>query len=403
MDSYLDQAPGFCFSHREDGTLINVNGTLTERLGYSREELIGQKVDVLFTLPTRIFQQTHFAPLLKMQGHAEEIFISLQTKEREHVPVLINAARRLIAGEEQIIHVGIEVQNRKQFEEELIAAKKAAEKALSENTELIKARKELDEHMEALDQQIALVTRQNKELLQFNKVITHDLQEPVRKMSVFANMMLSDPEKARQHDILERLINTNARLRLITSGLQQYMWLTEASLEPRLLDTGKVLLSVREQLEAEFPTINLTVETGNFEPIVADETQLRILLYQLLSNVIRFRKKGENAIAKLSMHKLLLNKYRNIEGKYKYSEFLKLELADQGIGFNSDYSEGAFELFRRLHTESGSGIGLALCRKVAHNHHGEISITAREGQGTTVSVLLPATVASQVAQVGITD
>ena len=113
MEQYLDNAPCLCFSSLDDGTIVKVNATLCRKLGYTKEELDGQKLDTIFTIPTRIFQQTHFFPLLKMQGHADEIYITLQTRDGEHLPLLINAERKTEENKAISIYVGIVVLHRK--------------------------------------------------------------------------------------------------------------------------------------------------------------------------------------------------------------------------------------------------------------------------------------------------
>ena len=120
MEQYLDNAPCLYFSSLDDGTIINVNTTLCRKLGYTKEELEGQKLDTIFTIPTRIFQQTHFFPLLKMQGWAEEIYITLQTRSGEQLPLLINAERKIEDNKAISVYVGIVVLNRKRFEDELV-------------------------------------------------------------------------------------------------------------------------------------------------------------------------------------------------------------------------------------------------------------------------------------------
>jgi len=397
MDALFNLAPCYCFSCKDDGTLILVNEKLCARLGYSKEELSGEKLETLFTLPTRIFHQTHFFPLLHMQGYADEIFISLQTRAGDYVPVLINAARKESEEDAYTVYVGIEVQNRKRFEDELIAAKKAAEKALAENTALIRAKEALQEHAEALDSQMARVNAQHNELLQFNKVITHDLQEPLRKLSVFAKMILEGPDEAPQKKLVEKLLGVSEHMRQIVSGLQQYIWLSEPSLIRVDVEPASVLLEARTLLQAEFPGINLVMEMDPLPGIQADPAQMRILFYQLLSNVIRFRKAGDRAYVKISAYSLQLNKFRNIADKYSYTGFIKVELADNGIGFNNEYGAQVFELYKRLHPQSGIGIGLALCKKIIENHQGEISIGARDGEGATVTLLLPAKMPGQEA------
>ncbi len=297
MPGHFDHMPCFCLSTSEDGILVNVNETLARRLGYAKDELTGKKMDVLLTVPTRIFQQTHFTPLLKMQGFADEIFISLRTKAGDEVPVLINAKRTQEDGVSSFTYVGLEVQNRKRFEEELIGARKAAEKALYDNSELSAAKRELERHLEALDQQMGLVKKHNQELLQFSKVITHDLQEPLRKMSLFGNM-LRQGTSIKVETVTERLLDALSKMRIITAGLQQYMWLNDATPKLTLVDLSKVLSAEIARLQAEFPEANLRVSFGELQPVIADEAQMHVLFYQLLSNVIRFRKPGLNAEAK---------------------------------------------------------------------------------------------------------
>ena len=83
MDSSFDKAPAFYFSCTEDGKLININETACNALDYTKQELTEEKIDIIFTIATRIFYQTHLLPMIKMQGCAKEIFISLQTKNKE--------------------------------------------------------------------------------------------------------------------------------------------------------------------------------------------------------------------------------------------------------------------------------------------------------------------------------
>lgn len=389
MESYFNQAPCFYFSCTDEGVLIDVNETLCTGLGYTKEELLGKKVDVISTLATRIFQQTHFFPLLKMQGHAEEIFISLQTKQQEQIPLLVNAARTIVNEEAVTVHIGIAVHKRKKFEDELIAAKKAAETALHENTALVQAKQELQQRMEQLDQQLNLINKQNEELRQFNHVVTHDLREPLRKFSVFATMLLEGKDSQDQKTIVEKLIRVSEQMRSLISGLQQYVWLTETPVKLTKVALNKLLLIVQQQLRKEYPDVHLIMETEEIPSIYADREQMQLLFYQLLSNVIRFRKGGEEAHARLSASSLQLNKFRNIPGKYQYTDFLKLQLTDKGIGFDAGYKEQVFELFKRLHAESGQGVGLSLCKKIVENHHGTITIDGVKGEGTTITIVLP--------------
>ena len=146
---------------------------------------------------------------------------------------------------------------------------------------------------------------------------------------------------------------------------------------------------MQEQLTAEFSSTELNLHADKLPLIYADEAQIKMLFYQLLSNAIRYRKPGNKAFVVIAADIVKRNKFTNIAGKYEYTDFLKLQIKDEGIGFDPKYSEQAFDLFGRLHTESGLGIGLSLCKKIAENHYGSITINTIEGSGTTVTVWLP--------------
>src|SRR5688572_23504674 len=98
MEPALDKAPCLYFASADDGTILEANEKLCAELGHSREELVGKKTDIFFTLATRIFYQSHFFPLLKMQQNASEIYISLKAKNGTEKPLLLNAERTIENG-----------------------------------------------------------------------------------------------------------------------------------------------------------------------------------------------------------------------------------------------------------------------------------------------------------------
>jgi len=385
----IDNAPCLYFSTNDNNVLLEVNQKLCAETGFSKNELIGKKADVIFPVATRIFHQTHLFPLLKMQQYAQEIFVSLQTKNKKQLPVLLNAERKIIDGEPVIIYVGIIVNNRKKFEDELIAAKKTAELALSDNTELNTAKQQLQQRVEELDEQMHLVKKQNEELLQFNHAISHDLQEPLRKLSVFTDMVLLNDDKERQEQSIKKLKRALEQMRSVMSGLQQYIWLTSNVTKTKNVDLNAVVQRAKQQAENDFAGVTLFIQQQQLPLMYADEKQMRLLFCQLFTNAIRFRKPGTNAQVQITAVSLKINKLQNISDKYQYTDFLKIEITDEGIGFDAAYKDQAFDLFRRLHADSGRGIGLALCKKIVDNHHGSISIDSHEHKGTTVAILLP--------------
>jgi len=390
MESYVQHAPCLFFVTSDNGTLLDVNDYLCESLQYSRRELLGLKPDVFFSVATRIFQQTHFYPLLKMQGHAEEIYLTLLTKDGGQLPVLINAERKVLEGEAVNLHVGIVVHNRKKFEDELIAAKKSAEAALHENSALLQAKQELQRHSEELDRQIQLVYTQNEELKQFGRVVTHDMQEPLRKLSVFADLLQQHDRSETETDrLMEKIGRITQQLKALLSGLQQYVWLTETPLVPSAVDLSRLLLEMQQQLADEHKDVQVRIEASTLQPLAADLKQMRLLFYEILSNAIRFRRETGKVYVAVSAETLHLNQFHSLEGKYKFVEFIRIQVKDQGIGLPQAYTGQVFELFKRFDAKSGRGIGLSLCKQVVNNHGGSITLESEPGEGTLVTIVLP--------------
>ncbi len=389
MQQSFKHIPCVYFSSLADGCIADVNEALCKYLKYSRDELVGQKLASIFTLSTRIFHQTHFYPLLQLKGHAEEIYITLKSKDGSHVPMLVNAERIEEEGQISFHFAGISVSKRKKFEDEIIAAKKSAEKALNENIELKAAKKELEQHAEELDRQIALFNRQNQELRQFNHLTTHTLQEPVRKLMFFSSQILETQQdiesKASSLKIRKATEDINNKLH----GLQQYLWLTNEELKFEQVDLFDVMQAAKKLVELQNPDVSIILEAEAIPVIEANSEQMQFLLKELLLNAVRFRKPGNVVNVKVYASTLLLNKFRQLSGKYKYAEFLKLQIQDDGIGFDDQYQEQAFELFRVLHPNGGLGIGLSLCKKIVENHSGSISLESQKDLRTTVIIYLP--------------
>ncbi len=388
MPPSLQDAPCLYFSATDEGMLVSVNKMLCIKLGYTADELVGRKQDLIFSLPTRIFQQTHLFPLLQMQGHTEEIYITLLTKHGEWLPVLLNAARTEKDGEGITEYVAIVVHNRKKFEDELVAAKKAAEAALHENTSLLHAKQELQQHTEMLDRQMAVVKEQNEELRQFNHVVTHDMQEPLRKLLLFANMLLEEAGDTNAKTV-RKIKSVTEQMRQILSGLQQYVWLVEAPVVPSRFSLGEVIASLVEEVKEENPLVSISVQCEDLPHLRADKTQVIYLLKELLTNAVRFRKDPDAATIRFSASLVQENNFRNVEDKYQYTDYIRIVCSDDGMGFDATYKDQVFELFKRLHPVSGRGVGLALCKKIVQKHGGLLKIDSKQEQGTSIAILLP--------------
>lgn len=387
-DLLFDTSPAGYFSFYDNGTIYIVNQTLCDALGYEKSELTGKTVENIFTLPTRIFYQTHFFPMVKMHGHAEEIFITLLTKKGEFLPVLLNAKRSDTRDGAFTACSFIIVPNRKKFEDELVTARKEAERALFENTELQKARLQLQEHAEQLDTQMHILNERNNELKQLNHVITHSLKEPLRKMLLFVDRLqfFSLPEELEA--TMEKLNRASNQMKNIVKGLQQYIWLDDVDLIFKRTDLNLLIEDARAQLKNETGEDLLELKISDLPEIDGDAIQLTLLFYHILSNAVKFKKETK-AYVTVKATVIQKNRFRSVKEKYSYEDFLKIEFTDEGIGFDPNAGQAVFELFRKLHMMEGAGLGLALCKKIAGNHSGYITISSLINKGTTVQLLLP--------------
>jgi sigma-B regulation protein RsbU (phosphoserine phosphatase) len=388
----LENAPCGCFVFSDNGTVTEINNTVCVDLGVARDQIVNRNIEEIFTISTRIFYQTHFFPLLKMSGHVEEIYMTLLKSDGEHLPILLSAKRVEAGGEMLNSCAYITVHNRKKFEDELVAARNAAQRALSENTELVKVKSELQGQADELQKQMVKVESQNHELQQFNHVITHNLKEPLRKIQIFTGK-LNDQTQSRD---MERLDRSVKQMRAVVTGLQEYIWLNEKTNAFSRVDLKLSVQAAMERLKFESNSAALHISYDELPEIAGDQEQLALLFYHLFSNSIKFRRLDR---VEIQIHSTLLkqNRFTSVEGKYDYVDFVKLEVVDNGIGFESQYASTIFELFKKSHYLEGQGLGLALCKKIAINHGGMISAESVVNSYTKIIIWLP------IAQLGTKD
>jgi len=213
--------------------------------------------------------------------------------------------------------------------------------------------------------------RSNRELEQFASVASHDLQEPLRKISFFAERLAAGENDAqKERDYLERVLSATHRMRTLIEDLLNYARVgTRAGSfeEVSLSDEIQTLLA---DIEIKVAETGAVIQIGELPTLYADRMQLRQLFQNLILNAIKFKKKDQTP---------------QIEIRATPSgEGMEIRVIDNGIGFDQKYAERIFEPFRRLHGRAeyeGSGLGLAICRKIMARHGGTILAYGRPGEG----------------------
>jgi PAS domain S-box-containing protein len=254
---------------------------------------------------------------------------------------------------------------------------------------------------ELLEQKIEERTRElrqvNDQLKQFTYAASHDLQEPLRKVSFFLERLLSNIGSSLSEEnkrISERIEHTTRRMRGLIDDLLAYSNTTLGVTGFEKVDLTDVVKEVIDDMEATIIQKGATVDLQQLPRIKGDQRQLRQLFQNLISNALKYQK-GD--VAPQVHIRSQLVKGEAIEAcipdERKSAIFHQIMVKDNGIGFHPDDAEKIFSLFQRLHGKAeyeGTGVGLAIVQKVVENHHGFIWAESKPGEGATFNVLLPA-------------
>lgn len=228
----------------------------------------------------------------------------------------------------------------------------------------------------------------NKQLEEFAYIASHDLQEPLRKIQIFAEMLhssLNDKETATRY--AEKITASAQRMSNLIKSVLKYSQLsrTDDLYEP--VDLNTVLDNVKEDYDLLIKEKNVTLSTVGLPVINAIPVQMHQLLGNLLSNAIKFS--SQEPDIRITARPVLKSELDEISVADKNRAYIKIVITDNGIGFDQQYADQIFKIFKRLTDNAGTGIGLALCKKIVENHNGHISVASELGKGTVFTILLP--------------
>jgi PAS domain S-box-containing protein len=241
----------------------------------------------------------------------------------------------------------------------------------------ITQRKQAEEKIQAANTDLA---RSNQELENFAYVASHDLQEPLRKIKSFTELLAEDyrgqlDEKADKY--INYITDGTSRMQALISDLLAYSRVGRIELKKQPTNLNTILSQVKTDLSVAIAENNASITATSLPTVSANPVQMGQLFQNLIANSIKFR--GE------SSPKIHLN------AQLQEQKWL-ISIQDNGIGIKSEYSERIFVIFQRLHNRSkypGTGIGLAICRKIVERHGGEIWLESELGKGTIFYFTLP--------------
>jgi PAS domain S-box-containing protein len=418
VQSRLDRLPCGIVAFRDDGTIIDANATLLDRVGYARDELTGRHIETILGAGSRIFHQTHFFPLVRLHGAVQEIFLLLRAKSGEDVGMLCNAVRRDDGGMPVTECVLMEVRERRKFEDALLRAKQEAERATAQlqeaneqletaaveqelqHQQLYEQATELEAQSEALHELNTELTQRTEELHRqreaaneanrakstFLAVMSHELRTPLNAINGYVQLLemeiqgpltktqresLSRIDRSQRH--LLRLINDVLNLSRIEAGRVDY--LEEAV--PLWEVVTNVMPLVERQIAARGLRSDVDVPTDLVA--VGDRDKVQQILINLLTNAVKFTDEG-GAIG--------------VTAGTRDGERVIVRVRDSGRGIAPDMLERIFEPFvqvdaSRTRASEGTGLGLAISRDLARGMKGDLVAESTPGEGSVFTVTLP--------------
>lgn len=221
----------------------------------------------------------------------------------------------------------------------------------------------------------------NQELQDFASVAAHDLQEPLRKIQTFSDrvkLKAKDSISPEAYDYLDRVQASAKRMQILINDLLTYSRVTTKANPFSQVSLNKIVNQVKSDLEVRIEQTAGTVNISNLPDIDADPTQMHQLFQNLISNALKFHKPDCPPIVTISA---------NVN-----ETLCEIKIADNGIGFEQKYADRIFTIFQRLHGRheyEGTGIGLAVCRKIIDRHGGRIAAQSELGSGSTFIISLP--------------
>lgn len=274
-----------------------------------------------------------------------------------------------------------ELNERKRLQSHIESINESLEEMVAQRTaELEAVNRGLEKEINKRERAESELLRSNDELQNFAYVASHDLQEPLRKIQAFGDLLETEyaDSLGDGKDYLERMLNAAARMSTLIEDLLAFSRVTTKRTTPKSVDLNQVVGEVISDLEAAISSSTGKVVVDKLPTVKADATHMRQLFQNLIGNAIKFRREDVPPEVHVSSKK---------SGK-----FCEITVKDNGIGFDEKYIDRIFTVFQRLHGRdgySGTGIGLAVCQKIVQRYNGIITAKSRPGHGSTFIIKLP--------------
>ena len=334
------------------GSISLVNAELERQFGYERTELIGSNIEMLLPLQVRGLHRQHrqvfsASPAMRAMGVGRDLFA--RRRDGSEFPVEIGLTPIDTGDDHSVLATVVDITSRKQAER-------------------------------AIDLQNAQLRRSNAELEQFAYIASHDLQEPLRMVANFTDLLQEryrDRLDEKGHRYIAYAVDGAKRMQVLVRDLLAYSRVGAEEKAFKPVNSAELAAAIVERLSSAIKDCGARVELRELPLVMSDEVELGQVFQNLLSNALKFRSERVPDI---------------VIDAVRQEQFFRFSVSDNGIGIDPRFSQRIFQMFQRLHERGkydGSGIGLAIVKKIVARHGGEIWFESTPGAGTTFYFTLP--------------
>jgi PAS domain S-box-containing protein len=367
-DTFYNHSPSGYFSTDGNGIINKINATLLGWLGYAKEDILGKVTwQSLLSVGGKMYFETHYSPLLQMQGFVQEISFEMVKKDKTRLPILINTKQiRDENGKVQINYSTVfDMSQRKSYEKELLKAKRTAE----EQNKLINETNE----------RLLELLKNNLDLKQFSYIATHNLRAPLTNLILICNLInLKKIEDPSILNLIELFKKSTHQLNKTLNDLINVLIVKEKTdLTLEELSVEEIIDNVKESISETLSDYKAIIVTdfSDISTVHFTKVYLESIFLNLITNSIKYRHPERNPIVKIKTIKDAIGKN-------------KLTFSDNGIGMDmSRVKDKIFGFHQRFHNNADSkGIGLYLIKCQINALGGEIEVDSEVNMGTTFTI-----------------